>query len=167
MNGLKTLRYTLVYTGLLLTVFSLILHGVLGYFQDGTPDTAFAIEPVSLLIGLGAGALVVGIPVLARAVAHRKGPQRKDPPGKDEDCDGKADYALKGRKGWDGTIKGSGKIVEDAPGANVKLINPVAMDKGLRIDASSDASSTAVSSPDETKPKTKPKQYTGHVTLMK
>ncbi len=54
---------------------SLLIQSAAGFFQgsDGMPTAPeFILDPISLLIGIGMGGLVVGIPVLARAVVRRK-----------------------------------------------------------------------------------------------
>ncbi len=162
-----------------LAILSLVLfiRGATGLLQgsDGTPDgtpNGFTLEPLSLVIGLAAGSLLVGVPALARSIKHRKDPPpREGPP--DQDCDGDTDYA---RKGWDGTVKGSTKAPAQQE-AQPSLINPIAMDKGLRF-ASQEASppsGAATDTPVTSKGTADAKESgsgkihtrTGHVTLMK
>ncbi len=45
---------------------------------DGTPTPEFTIDPISLLLGVGLGALAVGVPILARSIARRGKSRTKD-----------------------------------------------------------------------------------------
>ncbi|NMC06381.1 MAG: hypothetical protein GYA24_14285 [Candidatus Lokiarchaeota archaeon] len=137
-------RYLAIITGLASLLFVIATRAVAGFLQgsDGTPDGAvpFSIEPVSLVIGLAGGALVAGIP----AVAYTRSLRHKN-------------------KGWDGTVKGNQKIA--AAGDGPKLINPIAMDKGLRV--AGEPSPPGEGTNDMKETTAGKREFKGHVTLMK